>query len=217
MKKILFSLLTIASFAISSCSSDDNGGITPTDDDPGSGTGEEIIKTGFITADETWEAENVYILEGKVVVSENVTLTIEPGTIIKGEEGQESLASALVVDQGGKLIAEGTPSSPIIFTSVLDGIEPGEITGTLTTADTGLWGGVILLGRAPISVNGDIETAQIEGIPADEDYGQYGGTDPADNSGSLKYVSIRHGGVTIGQDNEINGLTLGGVGSGTTI
>lgn len=218
MKKILFSLLTIASFAVSSCSSDDNGGNTPTDDDdPGTTTGEEITKTGYITADETWESENVYILEGKVIVAEGVTLTIEPGTIIKGEEGQETLASALVVDQGGKLIAEGSPSSPIIFTSVLDGIQPGETTGTLTTADTGLWGGVIVLGKAPISVNGDIETAQIEGLPADEDYGQYGGTDPADDSGSLKYVSIRHGGITIGQDNEINGLTLGGVGNGTTI
>jgi len=216
MKKFIFSLLTIASFAVSSCSSDDNGGTDPTDDDPPV-TSEEITKTGFITADETWEAENVYILDGKVIVADGVTLTIEAGTIIKGEEGQETLASALVVDQGGTLIAEGTPSSPIIFTSVLDGIEPGETTGTLTTADTGLWGGVIVLGKAPISVNGDIETAQIEGLPADEDYGQYGGTDPADDSGSLKYISIRHGGVAIAADNEINGLTLGGVGSGTTI
>ncbi|MCR9229188.1 MAG: hypothetical protein NXH90_17340, partial [Flavobacteriaceae bacterium] len=217
MKKILFSLLTIASFAVSSCSSDDNGGTTPTDDDPTPPeTGEEITKTGYIAEDETWEAENVYILDGKVIVADGVTLTIEPGTIIKGEEGQETLASALVVDQGGTLMAEGTPSAPIIFTSVLDGIEPGETTGTLTTADTGLWGGVIVLGKAPISVNGDIETAQIEGLPADEDYGQYGGTDAADNSGSLKYISIRHGGVAIATDNEINGLTLGGVGSGTT-
>ncbi len=215
MKKFLFSLLAIASFAVSSCSSDDNG-TTPTDDDP-EPTGEEITKTGLLTADETWTAENIYILDGKVVVGDGVTLTIEAGTIIKGEEGQETLASALVVDQGGTLIAEGTPSSPIIFTSVLDGIEPGETTGTLTTSDTGLWGGVIILGKAPISVNGDVETAQIEGLPANEGYGQYGGTDPADNSGSLKYISIRHGGVAIAADNEINGLTLGGVGSGTTV
>ena len=215
MKKFLFSLLAIASLFISSCSGDDNG-TTPTDDDPDP-SGEEITKTGIITADETWESENIYILDGKVVVGDGVTLTIEAGTIIKGEEGQETLASALVVDQGGKLMAEGTPSSPIIFTSVLDGIEQGQTTGTLTTSDTGLWGGVIVLGKAPISVNGDVETAQIEGLPADEDYGQYGGTDPADNSGSLKYISIRHGGVAIAADNEINGLTLGGVGSGTTV
>src|SRR5690606_29438961 len=87
----------------------------------------------------------------------------------------------------------------------------------LTTADVGLWGGIIMLGRAPISVSGDQETGQIEGIPANEPYGQYGGTIPDDNSGSLQYVSIRHGGVSIGSDNEINGLTLGGVRTGTTI
>ncbi|MBR9855103.1 MAG: hypothetical protein GYB37_11100, partial [Algicola sp.] len=184
---------------------------------PAEPLGTTITKTGFLTIDETWTAENIYVLDGKVIVGDGITLTIEPGTIIKGAEGQETLASALVVDQGGILIAEGTPSSPIIFTSVLDGIEPGQTTGTLTTADTGLWGGVIVLGKAPISVNGDIEAAQIEGLPADEDYGQYGGTDPADYSGSLKYISIRHGGVAIAADNEINGLTLGGVGSETTI
>ncbi|WP_405384471.1 hypothetical protein [Maribacter sp. LLG6340-A2] len=218
MKKLIFSLLTIMSFALTSCSSDDDTP-TVTDDDPDveEPTGEVITLTGVLTEDQTWESENIYILDGRVIVDEGVTLTIEAGTIIKGEEGLETLASALVVDQGAKLIAEGTASEPIIFTSVLDDIAQGETTGSLDVADTGLWGGIIILGKAPISVNGDLETAQIEGLPADESYGQYGGTDPADNSGSLKYISIRHGGITIGQDNEINGLTLGGVGSGTVI
>ena len=210
--------MTIMSFALTSCSSDDDT-TTPTDDDPDveEPTGEVITLTGILTEDQTWESENIYILDGRVIVDEGVTLTIEAGTIIKGEEGLETLASALVIDQGATLIAEGTASEPIIFTSVLDGISQGETTGTLDIADTGLWGGVIVLGNAPISVNGDLETAQIEGLPADESYGQYGGTNPADNSGILKYISIRHGGITIGQDNEINGLTLGGVGSGTVI
>ncbi|SHI35356.1 autotransporter outer membrane beta-barrel domain-containing protein [Pseudozobellia thermophila] len=217
MKKSLFSLMAIASLVIiASCSSDD-GGSTPTPDPDPDPAGEEITKTGIITEDETWEAENIYILDGRVVVDEGVTLTIEAGTIIKGEEGQETLASALIIDQGGKIMAEGTPNKPIIFTSVLDGIEQGQTTGTLNDSDTGLWGGLIVLGKAPISVNGDLETAQIEGLPADESYGQYGGNEPEDNSGVIKYVSIRHGGITIGQDNEINGLTLGGVGSGTVI
>src|SRR5690606_9324693 len=109
--------------------------------------GEEIRVSGILQADEQWTAENVYILDGKVVVGEGTTLTIEAGTIIKGAEGQETLASALVVDQGGRLMAEGTPTKPIIFTSELDGIEPGETTGTLGTSDTGLWGGLIVLGR----------------------------------------------------------------------
>ena len=216
MKKLIFSLLTITSFALTSCSSDDDTP-TNTDDDPVVEEGEVITLTGVLTEDQTWESENIYILDGRVIVDEGVTLTIEAGTIIKGEEGLETLASALVVDQGATLIAEGTASEPIIFTSVLDGIAQGETTGTLDVSDTGLWGGIIVLGKAPISVNGDLETAQIEGLPADESYGQYGGTDSEDNSGSLKYISIRHGGITIGQDNEINGLTLGGVGSGTVI
>lgn len=178
----------------------------------------EVTKAGIIKANETWTADKIYILGGKVVVDDGVTLTIEAGTIIKGTEGQGSLASALIVDQGGKLIAEGTAAKPIIFTSKLDNIQIGQKAGTnLTIADNGLWGGVIVLGRAPISVSGDVATKQIEGIPATDTFGQFGGTIANDNSGVFKYISIRHGGITIGADNEINGLTLGGVGSGTTV
>lgn len=215
MKKFFLSIVSLAVIGFAtSCSSDDDG---PSNDDDG-GDGNVIIKSGILTENETWTADNIYILDGKVVVDEGLTLTIKAGTIIKGEEGDGSLASALVVDQGGKLNANGTADNPIIFTSVLDNIEVGQKAGTnLSVDDTGLWGGVIVLGRAPISVSGDLETAQIEGIPANEPYGQYGGTNPNDNSGSIQYISIRHGGISIGQDNEINGLTLGGVGSGTII
>ncbi|MGH2622961.1 MAG: hypothetical protein ACRDE7_04775, partial [Sphingobacterium sp.] len=195
-----------------SCSSD-NDPINPTPE-----PGQDVEKSGLLSEDETWTSGNIYILKGKVVVSEGATLTIEPGTIIKGAQGTEANASALVVDQGAKLIANGTGDKPIIFTSIDDNIQVGQKAGTnLTESNVGLWGGVIVLGKAPISVAGDVKTAQIEGIPANESYGQYGGDDAADNSGSLKYISIRHGGITIGQDNEINGLTLGGVGSGTVI
>ncbi|WP_218849743.1 hypothetical protein [Winogradskyella vidalii] len=211
--KNLFLLLTLSLFAFS-CSSDDDNST----DDGGGEENENIVKSGILTADETWTSDNIYELDGKVVVDEDVTLTIEAGTIIKGGEGQESLASALVVDQGGKIIANGTASNPIIMTSVLDNIEVGQTSGTnLDQNDVGLWGGLIILGRAPISVSGDVETAQIEGIPATEPYGQYGGTDVSDNSGTYKYISVRHGGITIGADNEINGVTMGGVGNGTTI
>jgi hypothetical protein len=79
----------------------------------------------------------------------------------------------------------------------------------------GLWGGLIVLGNAPISA--DAESVQIEGIPVSDQNGLYGGTNATDNSGVLKYISIRHGGANIGEGNEINGLTLGGVGSGTVI
>tara|TARA_R110000737_G_scaffold347664_1_gene379656 strand:+ start:4482 stop:5810 length:1329 start_codon:yes stop_codon:yes gene_type:complete len=181
-------------------------------------TANEVVVTGFITANTTWTADKIWILDQKVIVSSGATLTIEPGTIIKGKEGSDALASALVIAKGGKINAVGTASQPIIFTSILDNITFGQITGTnLTNTDKGKWGGLIILGNAKISAsNGDV-VSQIEGIPASESYGSYGGADDADNSGKLKFVSIRHGGALIGAGNEINGLTLGGVGNGTEI
>ncbi len=177
------------------------------------------VKTGLISANETWTNDRIYELAGRVIVTDGVTLTIEEGTIIKGREGSGSLASALLVGRGGKLNANGTAANPIIFTSILDNIKVGEKAGTnLDETDTGLWGGVLILGKATVSVAGG-ET-QIEGIPADIVEGEYGGgATPVDNdnSGTIRYISIRHGGSLIGANNEINGLTLGGVGSGTTI
>jgi hypothetical protein len=103
------------------------------------------------------------------------------------------------------------------MTSVLDDIMPGEAVGTtLTEEDKGKWGGLVILGKAPISYSGATE-AQIEGVPADEVLGLYGGTIADDNSGTIQFVSIRHGGTEISGGSEINGLTLGGVGSGTVI
>jgi len=81
----------------------------------------------------------------------------------------------------------------------------------------GLWGGLIILGKAKVSAKGSGDVAQIEGIPADETFGTYGGDNDTDNSGVLRYVSVRHGGILIGSDNEINGITFGGVGSGTVV
>lgn len=181
-------------------------------------TNETITKSGLLEADETWTSNNIYLLDKKVVVTDGVTLTIEPGTIIKGMPGEETLASALVVARGGKLMAEGTADNPIIFTAQADNITYGEKFGTnLSKADNKLWGGVIVLGSAPISAeNGDTET-NIEGIPTEEGYGLFGGENASDNSGVISYISIRHGGISIGEGNEINGLTLGGVGSGTSI
>jgi hypothetical protein len=176
------------------------------------------VKTGLILTDEKWTANNIYQLAGKVVVDEGVTLEIEPGTIIKGERGIGSLASALIVARGGKIMAMGTAESPIVFTTVEDNIQVGQKAGTnLSELDQGLWGGVLILGYAPGSFRGDVKEVQIEGIPAGDTFGLYGGDDPEDNSGVFQYVSIRHGGALIGEGNEINGLTLGGVGTGTVI
>lgn len=173
---------------------------------------------GLITSDKTLTNDRIWVLNGKVVVQDGVTLTIDKGTIIKGAEGTGTLASALVIARGGTIMAEGTADEPIIFTSKLDNITVGETAGTnLDEADAGLWGGLVILGKAPASLKGDEESGLIEGFYANETYAYYGGTVANDNSGVVSYVSIRHGGSEVAPDNEINGLTLGGVGSGTTI
>jgi len=171
---------------------------------------------GNITANTTWETGKVYILQSRIAVVAGVTLTIEPGVVIKGEAGTGANATALIIARGGKIMAEGTASQPIIFTSVADEIMPGQIASPNLDPDIdGLWGGVIVLGNARISAAS--ESVQIEGIPPSDPNGLYGGTNDADNSGIIRYISIRHGGSNIGEGNEINGLTLGGVGSGTII
>ncbi len=155
-----------------------------------------------------WTNNNTYVLDGFVFVNDGVTLNIEAGTIIQGKPGEGSDASALVVARGGKIEAVGSASQPIIFTYEGDN-------GGSSASLRGQWGGLIILGKA--SLNSSPGESAIEGLPTSETRGLYGGTNDADNSGILKYVSIRHGGTNIGADNEINGLTLGGVGSGTTI
>lgn len=216
MKNKLFILGLILSFGIvfTSCKDDD-------DDDNNSGTTGNIVVTENISANTTWSQGNVYELAGRITVLDGATLTIEAGTIIKGQAGTDANSTALLIARGGKLMAEGTATMPIIFTSVADEITPEQVEGgnfaspNLNPTIGGLWGGVIVLGKAKISASA--AEVQIEGIPTSDTNGLYGGSDDADNSGVLKYISIRHGGTLIGPGNEINGLTLGGVGSGTTV
>lgn len=203
-------MLAIAALAITSCGGDDDA-ITGPDV-----TDNQI--SGLITENTTLTNDRVWNLQGRTTVASGATLTIEPGTIIKGLPGQGANASVLIIARGASIQANGTASSPIVFTSIADDIALGQSSGTnLTQNDRGLWGGVIVLGNAPSSLRGDVDAAQIEGIPASDTNGLYGGSNAADNSGVMNYVSIRHGGTNIGEGNEINGLTLGGVGTGTTI
>ncbi|MGM0377835.1 MAG: hypothetical protein ACQEQ0_13770, partial [Bacteroidota bacterium] len=169
-----------------------------------------IQDNGGGTGTTTWTADKEYLLDGHVFVNDGQTLTIEPGTVIRANTGQGENASALIVARGGKLVAEGTPEDPIIFT-----VEGDDLGGAVPIEANGLWGGVIILGNAPVNTaNGE---NMIEGIPDDEPRGVYGGDNKSDNSGIIKYVSVRHGGTRLGQGDEINGLTLGGVGNGTTL
>ncbi len=176
---------------------------------------------GNITSDKTLDASKIWLLKGRVSVESGATLTIPAGTIIKAASGTGADASTLIIARGATIIADGTADAPIIMTSVSDNIEVGGTypsSGPALNVDTrGLWGGILILGNAPCSFSGDVTELQIEGIPTSDTNGLYGGSDAADNSGSVQYLSIRHGGAEIGEGNEINGLTLGGVGSGTKI
>jgi len=158
-----------------------------------------------------WTADKTYLLQGFVYVEDGAVLNIEAGTVIKGKPGQGESASALIIAQGGKIYAEGTSTNPIIFTAEADDVnDPTD----LPIPTTNLWGGVILLGKAQINTTNGF--GYIEGLPQ-SDKSKYGGNDDHDNTGVMRYVSIRHGGTDIGQGNEINGLTFGAVGDGTTI
>lgn len=181
----------------------------------------ESTLEGSIFSDLTLDASKVWLLKGRVSVEPGTTLTIPAGTIIKAAAGTGADASTLIIARGAKIEALGTVDAPIIMTSISDNIQIGgtyPVNGpSLSVESRGLWGGLLVLGNAPASFTGDVSELQIEGIPTSDTNGLYGGNDPEDNSGTLEYLSIRHGGAEIGEGNEINGLTLGGVGSGTTI
>jgi hypothetical protein len=198
-------------FLALSCSDDNN---TSTGPDNGTDSTytyifDDTIEPGdsvSLTADEN------YLLSGFVFVDSGAVLSIEAGTVLKFRPGQGVNASALIVARGGKIYANGTADDPIIMTAEADNVDdPGD----LPVFSKGLWGGLIVLGAATNNNPGGI--GQIEGIPSDEPRGEFGGNDDGDDSGVIRYVSIRHGGSEIGAGNEINGLTLGSVGSGTTI
>lgn len=198
--------------------------------------------SGDISSSATWSCRNIYRLEGgPVYVTNNATLTIEAGTLIRGQvrdstrrctsnsaitcmsnndcpmmdcgESAEQ-GTALIVTRGAKLVAEGTASAPIVFTS--DRFQNGSV-----APSPGDWGGVVLLGGAPTNVQPNPDQAAIEGLPPTEGRGRFGGADTEPNRawdcGSMKYVRIEYAGFRFGTDNELNGLTVGGCGTETDL
>lgn len=166
-----------------------------------------VLGTNNATADTIHLTSNVeWHLSGLVYVDASDVLIIDAGTIIKGDLNASGVPGGLIVTRGAKILAEGTASAPIVFTS------------SASTPVSGDWAGVVILGNASTNHAGRV---RVEGIPdnapADATFGGSVGTDDADNSGILKYVRIEYAGYELSTDNEINGLTLAGVGSNTVI
>jgi hypothetical protein len=155
-----------------------------------------------VNSDTTWTTGSVIKISGLVYVAAGKTLTIQPGVIVRGDDAAAN--SSLVVVRNAKINAQGTPCNPIVFTS-------NKAVGARAKAD---WGGVILLGNAK---NNQGTNVQIEGTAAGDTRNFHGGTNDDDNSGTMKYVRIEYGGFVFAPNNEINGLTFGSVGRGTTI
>lgn len=185
---LLIMAVVLAGFA--ACSKDDDDDVTPPVVTPGTIN----TVTGSIKTNTTWKATDQYLLSGFVYVEEGATLTIEPGTIIKGDKATKG---ALFVKRGAKIMAVGTADKPIVFTS-------NQPAGQRKAGD---WGGLVILGKAPVNKT----PAVVEG----EEKTEFGGSDAADNSGELKYVRVEFAGIAYETNKEINSFTFGGVGSGT--
>lgn len=201
--KTLALMATVLTFTACSSDSDGDGNGNGNGGNEG-GTGSSIvvgdnILSGSLNGEQTLEAKE-YILNGTVVIEDGGRLNIPAGTTIKAREG---FSSYLLVAQGGKLYAEGTATNPVVFTA------------NTTSPTSGYWGGIIINGRAPISgTNANMSDTGLTEI--DNNY-RYGGSIANDNSGVLSYVQILYAGARSTADIEHNGLTLNGVGNGTTI
>jgi trimeric autotransporter adhesin len=168
------------------------------------------VATGAVT---TWNKSHVWRMHGKVFVRAGSRLVVEAGTTVLADARQDS-ATVLVVARGGRLLAEGTAAEPVVFTSELD-----PMSGALapTSLNRGLWGGIVILGRAANNLPGGVgnQTKYIDGDLALLSYGDSVKTDAHDTSGVLRYVSIRYTGIA--DKSTIKGLTLASVGDGTVI
>lgn len=159
------------------------------------------IIAGTIDKDMRLTKRNTYQLVGVVYVTNNAVLTIEPGTIIRGDD---KTCGTLVITNGAKIVAEGLETDPIVFTSNKE----------ISERKPGDWGGIIILGKAPINTIGGIHILPFDLEPM---LNHYGGQDAEDNSGIIKYVRIEYAGRKLSSLKELNGLSLAGVGRKTVL
>ena len=190
MKKFMTNAMIAASLLLATVACEDEVIDTPTP------TTDLVELRGEITT-RTLTKDKKYLLVGQVFVRNGQTLTIEPGTVVFGDKPTRA---TLVIDKGGRLVAEGTASEPIVFTSN----QPAGV------RDRGDWGGLVILGNAPTNQ----PNPAIEGITPEVNFG---GTNPDDNSGVYKYVRVEFAGIELTPNNETNSITMGGVGRGTTM
>jgi hypothetical protein len=194
MKNLLyFLMLLLVGFNFASCGSDD-------DDDDNNNNTTLTELTGTLTT-QTLSASKKYLLKGQVFVNDGAVLTIEPGTIIFGDKATKG---TLVINKGGRIVAEGTVDKPIVFTSALaEGIR-----------DRGDWGGLVIVGRANVNQN----NPAIEGITPEVNFGTTNSTaNDNESSGTLKYVRVEFAGIELTPNNETNSITMGSLGRGTVI
>lgn len=206
----LFLIASIALLSACSDNDDDNGnGNNGGGDNGGDSSTEQILfnngtqigngEQSFSIKESHTIKKGTYVVKGWIYIEDGATLTIEPGTIIKGDKATKA---TLIAKRGGKLIAKGTVSEPIVFTS-------NQAQGSRKPGD---WGGIILSGRAHNN-NNIVDGMPIEGGPI----APHGGSDDNDNSGILSYVRVEFAGIPFETDQEINGVTFGSVGRGTQV
>ena len=200
----------------------------------GSANAAEVTISGDITTSQHWVKTNVYYLAGQVFVLSGATLTIDAGTTIIADNPGGTNPGSIAVCRGARITCVGTAAEPIIFTSRNDynTWNGNRLGGTNRPGVTNEWGGLQILGRAYIGKYGSAAAgsnapttntaapnagnyANMEGLSATDDRVRYGGGDDLDNSGSLRYVSLRYGGFSLAPGVEINGLSMGGIGSDT--
>ncbi|MGH7541229.1 MAG: hypothetical protein ACRELC_09535 [Gemmatimonadota bacterium] len=194
-KRLGLALAVMLAASVATACSDDENVIAPPPPPPSNG---DVELSGTLASSTTLDADETYLIRGPFIVPDGLTLTIPPGTLLEGDVN--TTGSALIVRQGGRLVAQGTADSPIVFTS---SNPPGQ-------RARGDWGGVVLNGRSLCN------------FPADQCIGEgnsgpYGGTVLDDDSGILSYVRIEYAGFEVSFGNELNALTLNGVGRGTEL
>ncbi|WP_046743028.1 multidrug transporter [Kordia zhangzhouensis] len=206
--RLIFGFALLGALVMTSCASDDTADINITDNsvvnntttNPGGGNngGQTIFLSGTYTTDLDLDANNTYKVNGSLIMASGTTLRIPAGMTIEALAGGADVYVA--ISQGARIEAIGTVDNPIVFTSDASAPEAGD------------WGGLILLGKAPInSVSGNAtSTSEIASLP-------YGGTQANDNSGILRYVRVQYSGGSADGQSENNGISFYGVGNGTTV